>query len=151
MQAALLAVSLGVILAAAASSGCNRDCAPTGPSGPAVLFAGPLPAGGSVFHDVPVPSSTHSVDVFLQWTPSDARLRLLQIDSNCDPTQNANCPMLLEPREPRPGSPQDQISAYMSHQGENATGRVRFVIQNVSNLSANYSATATPKRHGCER
>lgn len=146
----ILVATLTVLLAGGWSSGCK--CAPTGPSGPGAQFAGSIAGGGLVFHDVVVPSNTDSVDVRVEWTAAEAQVRLIQIAPDCDPTQNSACERFGDPQGPRPNGSQTTITGYLNHQGRAATGRVRFVLQNLTaNIDAPYTATATPKRHGCEK
>lgn len=149
MKKALAAASL--VLIGVWSPGCD-DCAPTGPSGAAVQFSGTVAGGGLTFHDVVVPADTDSVDVTVQWTPAEASLRLIQIDPSCDPTQNSACQRLSDPAGPTPGGSPTTISRSLNHQGQAATGRVRFMLENLTaGVSASYSGNATPKRHGCDR
>jgi hypothetical protein len=123
---------------------------PGGPSGPTVSFTGTIEGGGLAFHDVSVPSNTDSVTVGVQWGPGDAQVRLIQIDSNCDPTQDSTCQPFTDPQGPRPNI-SHSIVGYLSHQGPRATGRVRFILQNLTpGVVATYTAAATPQRHGCE-
>lgn len=134
------------------SSGGCTSCPPGGPSGPSREFIGSVSPAGLVFHDVAVPSNTDSVNVTVQWTPGDAQLQLIQIDPGCDPTGAVACTPRTDPQQPLPGGPQNVISGYLNHQGVDATGRVRFVIRNVTaGVTATYSASATPRRHGCDR
>jgi hypothetical protein len=103
-----------------------------------------------VFHDLVVPSGTDSVDVQVQWTAAGAQLRLIQIDPDCDPAQDSACRRLTDPLGPAPNSPQS-IPGYGSHQGANASGRVRFVLQNFTpDVATPYTMTLTPRRHGTE-
>ena len=140
-----------VILVSGWSSGCGLGCSPTGPSGQAVSFAGSIGGGGLVYHDVTVPSNTDSVNVSVQWTPAEAQVRLTQIDPNCDPTQSPSCQRLTDPQGNSSQSTQS-IAGRLFHQGSNATGRVRFILQNLTaDTGASYTATATPQRHGCDR
>ena len=132
------------------SSGCG-NCQPTGPSGAGVPFSGSLGAGGVAFHDIAAPADTDSFRVSMQWNPPEARVRLTQIDPNCDPTQTPSCQAITDPQGPTPNGSPTSIDAYLSHQGDTASGRVRFMLQNSTEVPATYSGSATPTRHGCDR
>ncbi len=141
-----------LLLILAGSTASCGDCASTGPSGPGVQFAGTLAGGSATFHDIVVPSNTDSVDLVAQWMPAEAQLAVTQISSDCDPTQRPDCPRVTETLRAAPGGPQNTLSGYLSHQGTSATGRVRVLLQNLTpDVSASYSATAIPQRHGCDR
>lgn len=143
-------ILVGVLLPGVTSSACGV-CSPGGPSAQPITFSGTIRGSGLVFHDIAVPPDTDSITVGVQWSPTDAEVRLIQIDPNCNPTQTASCDPRTDPQGPAPNSSQT-IVGYLSHQGANATGRVRFVLQNLTaDVAATYTAIATPQRHGCER
>ena len=76
---------------------------------------------------------------------------LIRIDPSYDSTQTSECQRRSDPQGPGPSAGQN-ISGYLNHQGTDATGRVRFVLQNLDpDVAASYTATATPQRHGCDR
>jgi hypothetical protein len=127
-------------------NGCCSS-SPTEPSASSTVLNGIVPGGGLVFHDLVVPSRTDSVDAHVHWTP-DAQLQLIQVDPYCDPTQDSTCRWLTDPYGPTPDSSRE-IWGFGNHQGSDATGRVRFVLRNLTpNIAATYRMTLTPQRHG---
>jgi len=140
---------VSILVASVWLNGCCTS-SPTEPSAPSNAFNGIVPGGGLVFHDLVVPSRTDSVDVRVHWITADAQLQLIQIDPYCDPTQDSTCRWLTDPQGPAPNSSRE-IWGYGNHQGSDATGRVRFVLRNLTpNVAATYTMTLTPQRHGTD-
>ena len=103
-----------------------------------------------MFHDLVVPSGTDSVVVDVGWTSPGARLQLIQIDPECNPTEDSACRRLTDPLGPLPNTSQS-IQGYGFHQGANRTGRVRFVLENLTpDVATPYTMTLTPRRHGTD-
>ena len=144
-----LLIVAAMVVAGATTDACG-SCSPTEPSGPPAFFSGSIPAGGFVVHDVDVPPDTDSVEVTLTWAPVEATVRIVQIDSSCDPTVDVACRHLTDPVGPQPNSGVPTITSALNHQGTAATGRVRFVLQNTDGQTAAlHSTMATPTRRGC--
>ena len=139
-----------VLILAAMSGATGCRCSPTAPAAAPTSFDGTVAGGRVVFHTIDV-RNADSVDVDVRWTNPDARLRVIQIDSACEPSTADTCRWLSEPGEPMPITSARVIDYYANHQGLDATGRVRVMIENLTpDIDTAYTVFMTPQHHGTD-
>lgn len=142
--------AFAITLAALSGSGAC-GCTPTAPAAPQASFNGTVTGGRLVFHTLDVGGSTDSVDVEVRWTNPDVRLRVIQIDASCEPLTAQTCRWLSDPGEPAPNSTARAISYSANHQGADATGRVRVMIENLTaTVDTPYTVVLTAQHHGTD-
>ena len=95
--------------------------------------------------DVDVPESTTQLNLEFHFETPDARVRVRQIEPDCNPAPDDVCPS----RRDYIVAPPPGVRRIGSSGAETPGARTRIVLQNVSDVGINVTLTVVPWRAGC--